>query len=326
MVGSLGQLGRQVVSFLEASDDVGRVVVLEGVEWPATGDNPLAGAGALVHLNRHPCPRPPAGDLIGTRSLIEAVRDSGIGHVVLVSSAAVYGAWPDNPVPLTEEATLRPNPGADYAVEKAEVERLWSRWADDESAKLAILRPALVVGGDEEAWLAVALRAATRWGVGDPTTPTQFVHVDDLAAAVALAVDRRLDGVYNVAPEGWMPGAEVRALVGTPIRPPVAPAMAKALARWCWSRGLGGIPTGLVPYATHPWVAAGDRLREAGWKATHSGPEAVMECYPGTPWARLGAKPRRELSLAGGVLFALGLPGVVVALARRRWRRPLRRR
>ena len=43
-----------------------------------------------------------------------------------------------------------------------------------------------------------------RFGEDDP--PAQFLHLDDLASAVVLAVDQRLDGVFNVAPDGWVAG------------------------------------------------------------------------------------------------------------------------
>src|SRR5262249_40258918 len=67
--------------------------------------------------------------------------------VVLVSSALVYGAWPDNRVPLAEDAPLRPNPGFFPAVERAEAERLVADWsADHPDVPVAILRPAVMVG------------------------------------------------------------------------------------------------------------------------------------------------------------------------------------
>ena len=51
-------------------------------------------------------------------------------HVVALSSATVYGAWPNNPMPLTEDAPLRPNPDVAYAVQKSYVEHLVADWVD----------------------------------------------------------------------------------------------------------------------------------------------------------------------------------------------------
>jgi nucleoside-diphosphate-sugar epimerase len=44
-----------------------------------------------------------------TAASLAAADASGAEHVVFVSSAMVYGAFANNPVPLTEEAVLRPD-------------------------------------------------------------------------------------------------------------------------------------------------------------------------------------------------------------------------
>lgn len=314
VVGGSGRLGRELVARLEASEGIGEVDLADGCG--AELDGALRGAQVLVHLERQPCPDFDHDDHAGEMSgLVAAVDEAAIDAVVVLSSAAVYGAWPDNPVPLTEEMPLRPNSGADFAIEKAEVERRWGAWSEArEGRTLAILRPALVVGDDAEQWLAVALRACTRWGIGDGEGPVQFVHVDDVAGAVVLAVDRRLDGVYNVAPDDWLGGEQVQVLTGTPVRPPVPPALAGALARWCWSRGLGGVAAEMVPYATHPWVVAGDRLRAEGWEPAHSCAETLVEAFPATPWTSFAARTRRVLSLGAGAVVGLGAPIVVMAI------------
>ncbi|MDP8955071.1 MAG: NAD-dependent epimerase/dehydratase family protein [Actinomycetota bacterium] len=324
VVGDGGGLARRVVSLLESSPGGGALHV-DDVDQI---DGLPAGVRTLVHLDRWPCPTAEGDRQAKFRRLVTMATDGAVEHVVVVSSAAVYGAWADNPVPLCEDAVLRPNPGGDYALAKAENERRWAAWVRDRpGATLAVLRPALVVGDDDEQWLAVALRAATRWGTGDPRAPTQFVHADDLASAVALAVEQTLEGVYNVAPEGWLAGAEVQELTGTPLRPPIPPALAAILARWCWSRGLGGVAPEWIPYATHSWVVASDRLRAEGWTPDYNGAETLVASYPMTPWARLGPKARRTATLAVGAVVGLGPPAGALALVclRRRRRRAGRR-
>src|SRR5689334_6340743 len=83
----------------------------------------LEGADTLVHLA---FARDPLHDeaalarlnLDATKRLLDAAGAVGVRHVVCVSSAMVYGAWPGSPVPLTEDAPVRPNPGLAYAVQK----------------------------------------------------------------------------------------------------------------------------------------------------------------------------------------------------------------
>src|ERR1700750_619206 len=52
----------------------------------------------------------------------------GAGHLVLVSSAMVYGAWANNPVPLTEDALLRPDLDFVFARQLAGVEQMVDDW------------------------------------------------------------------------------------------------------------------------------------------------------------------------------------------------------
>jgi nucleoside-diphosphate-sugar epimerase len=319
VVGTGGTLGRHLVALLEASPGVGRVLAVDAFDEAQDGGPVLSGITVVVHLDRWPCPTRDDDCATEGLRLVESASAVGVEHVVVVSSAAVYGAWPDNPVPLTEDAALRPNPGSDYALGKAETERRWGAWAvEHPGVTLAVLRPARVVGDDDEQWVAVALRAATRWGMGDSEAPTQYVHVDDLASAVALAVERTLDGIYNVAPEGWLEGQEVQALAGTPLRVPVPPVLAALLARWCWSRGMGGVAPEWIPYATFPWVVASDRLRAEGWDPAHTGAQTLLDSFPVTPWSRLDSKHRRELTLGGGMAAVVGLPLAAGALVRRR--------
>ena len=87
-----------------------------------------------------------------------------------LSSATVYGAWPDNQIPLTEDSPLRPNPEFAYAVGKAEAERALAEWAEDHpETKVAVLRPAVTVGSPEP--LYQALGATNAPGAGDGAAP-----------------------------------------------------------------------------------------------------------------------------------------------------------
>ncbi len=46
-------------------------------------------------------------DVGGTHNVLEAAADAGVGQVLVTSSSTAYGAFPDNPVPLTEEHPVR---------------------------------------------------------------------------------------------------------------------------------------------------------------------------------------------------------------------------
>jgi nucleoside-diphosphate-sugar epimerase len=338
VTGVAGGVGRRVAAALvEAGDHVVGIDLEDGGRIPAGVDlhqadlvtadlKPLLeGADAVVHLAFAYGPELDDDQLAvanveATRRLLDAAGDAGVRHLVFVSSAAVYGAWPDNPVPLTEDAPVRPNPEFTYAVHKAECERLCHEWREGHpGATVAVLRPAVAIGEDES-WLARSLWAAAGIRTGDKDPPSQFVHVDDLASAVVLAVREGLDGVHNVAADGWIDAETVRSLAGGPPRLPVPERLATRIAALTWRLRVSPMPPGIIPYTVHPWVVANGRLRGAGWSPGHSNEEAFVATHPGTWWSRVSPRRRQELALGASAAGVAGIVTAVVALVRRRSR------
>jgi nucleoside-diphosphate-sugar epimerase len=283
----------------------------------------VEGAGAVIHLATS-VPRSPTAttdDVVVARRVIEAVGDAGAPHLVVLSSATVYGAWANNPVPLTEAAVLRPNPGFAFAAERAEIERLTAEWREGHPGTTAtVLRPVRAAGPDHRDWLVRALRPGPAVPEDADEPPVQFVDLDDVAAACELAWRARLDGAFNVAPEGSIPGDEVRPLTGAPPKVPLPERVASRLVRWGFRWGLGPTPPELVPYTLQPWVVASDRLRSHGWAARVSNEEACVEAHEAGAWATMSPRRRQEVALAAAGLGAAGLLTGGVVVARRLFR------
>ena len=341
VTGAAGRLGRRLLPLVAADPEVSRIVAidpaplsrrvarLDAYQTDLNGAplGPLLeGVDTLVHLafsSKTEVDEPGArhANIDGTERLLEAASTAGVGHVVVVSSATVYGAWPNNPVPLTEEASLRPNGGFVYAVQKAQIERLVADWRDDSADRsTAVLRPAMALAEDDSSFIARSLAAAAGIRAADLDPPVQFVHLDDIASAVDLARRNRLDGAYNVAPDGWISGELARALAGAAPRLRLPARLAARLAEWSWELRLGPIPPGLLPYTEHPWVVANDKLRAEGWVPRHSNEEAYVAGTEGSRWSMLTPKRKQELAL-GASGAALLLSGAGVAFLARRARR-----
>lgn len=341
VTGAASALGQRVCALAAADPAVARVVAIDrrrvggrgsGIEAHqadlATADlKPLLeGASAVVHLAQATGPEATegaeAGDGALARRVLDAASAVGAPHVVLLSSAVVYGAWANNPVPLTEEAPLRPNPGVALASEKAELERSAADWRDAHpSATVTLLRPTVTVAAGANGWLARALARSSALPVTDEEPPAQFLDVADLAAAVDLARRARLDGPRNVAPDGWISGDTVRALAGGGPRVRLPERLAVRLAGMRWRWGLAPTPPALLPFTVHPWVVANDRLRADGWEPSSSNEEAYVGAHQAGPWATLSPRRRQELALGAAGVTLLGTAAAVVALLRRRARR-----
>lgn len=283
----------------------------------------LERADTVAHLSFLVAPRADAAlteraNIEGTRRVLEAAAGAGIGGIVVVSSAMVYGAWPNNPVPLTEDAPLRPNPGVTFATQKAEIERLVAEWADDHPGlPVAILRPVTVVGPAIDGHLSQAFREGLPVRMRGPGPPAQFLHHDDLIAAAHLAITSRLDGVYNVAPDGWVSGDDIRALAAGRLRVSLPERVARRVAGWGRLLGVSRVPAEVIPYLVHPWVVANDRLRAAGWAPRFTNEEALVDGEPLPAWQALTPQQRQLLALGGLGAAVAGAAAGAVALVRR---------
>jgi UDP-glucose 4-epimerase len=216
-------------------------------------------------------------------------------------------------VPLREDAALRPNPDFSPAVQGAEVERLLAEWRGEHpEVTITTLRSAPVVGPGAERLPARIILGRPPLRVRGSAMPVQVVHVDDLVSALALAATQDLPGVFNVAADGWLDADAVRDLLPGSRAPALpAQAMERMLAR-TWELGVGDVPPGVVPYLTHPWVIANDKLKAAGWAPVHDNTDAIREAVAALP-------PRdRRPAVVAGAGGALVLAGAVFVVRRRR--------
>ena len=274
VTGASGAVGRHVADRLKGRDNI-EVIALDRVPSDGVrrfelstddlGDH-LQPGDSIVHLAATPAGF--AGDGGAAKAdrqlaerVLEAAKTAQVDHVLVASSSMVYGAWPDNPVPLTESAVVRPNPEFRFGVVRGEIEALGEAWANETGGALTVVRPATTLARGRENGLALLLRNSAALRNRDGDAPAQFLHAEDFASAVELLVVGRHPGVYNVAPDGWLRVAEVAALRGlpeTPLRVPVAVITAVSDAR----RRLGAAThPGLTPYLQHSWVIANDKLK-----------------------------------------------------------------
>jgi len=177
---------------------------------PATRDA-LAGVDVLWHLGaqlwRSRDGRQIAVNIDGTANVL-AARPR---HVVLASSAAVYGAHPTNPLPITEDHTPRPNAECPYAWHKLESERLCR-----DAGAASVMRLAAILGPHADPRVRHATRGyrtavpAIR-GVG---SALQFLDEDDAAAGLLAAGFAGAVGTWNLATADWLDASEIASVTG----------------------------------------------------------------------------------------------------------------
>ncbi len=206
-------------------------------------------------------------DVHGTANVLEAATAGDVEHVLVTSSATAYGAFPDNPVPLTEEHPVRGVPDFEYARDKAEIDRLCQLWAfRNPERTMTIVRPCIVFGPRVENFI-VRLWANQPFQAdfGGPDVPIQFVHEDDLVEALIGLLDGRHPGAFNIAGDGTMTLRECADLIGLKRRR-VPLSLYRRLASLLWLLRLSETPPGNLHFALHPWVVANDKVKATlGW-------------------------------------------------------------
>jgi UDP-glucose 4-epimerase len=142
----------------------------------------------------------------GTVALMEAMRDVGVGRVVLASSGAVYGDLFDQPL----KETLTPNPRSPYAVSKLAAEYYVRTIGNLWGIETVSLRIFNAYGPGQHLpashppvvphYLRQALRGGTLVAHGDGTQTRDFVYVDDVVSGlVAAATAPNINGlVINI--------------------------------------------------------------------------------------------------------------------------------
>ncbi|HET8599177.1 MAG TPA: NAD-dependent epimerase/dehydratase family protein [Segeticoccus sp.] len=230
LTGVSRHLGGAVARALAADPEVDRVIGADlfppphdigGAEFVrADIRNPVVGkiltraeVDTVVHMNMLSTPVAAGGrssqkeiNVIGTMQLLAACQKAdSVRHMVVKSSASVYGSSPHDPAVFTEDMNPQVAPRTGFGKDSMEVEgyvRGFGRRRPD--VDVAVLRFANIVGP--------GMRTSLTDYFSLPVVPTplgydgrlQFVHEDDAVRALVLATQREGLGTVNVAGDGTL--------------------------------------------------------------------------------------------------------------------------
>ena len=287
VTGAAGGIGHALTVWLASSQSVKKVIAIDerrgdiaGVTWrvadvrdPALAGR-LAGVDVVVHADVDLAPDSDARqrrafNVRGAQTVLAAAAAGRVGRVVLVTSSMVYGARPDNPVPLSEDAPLAADTDNSVVGDLLEVEQLARRSPRAyPGVAVTVMRPAALVGElpypvdtlvtrhFEAPRLLTVKGCAPRW---------QFCHVDDLGSALEVAVGGGVDGEFAVGCDGWLEHGEVEQISG--LKSIELPArLTFGTAQRLHRLGVTPAPAMDLRYVVYPWVVDCAQLRGAGWR------------------------------------------------------------
>lgn len=222
-------------------------------------------------------------NLTSLENILNACHTFSVQNLIYTSSHTVYGAHPDNDIPITEETKLQPLQGFRYAQTKAKSEFLLRRFADENpDINVTILRSSMVLGPGAENFVSKGFQKPFLVRVLGYDPPMQLTHEEDLIAIlVRLALDPR-PGIFNVAGDGSLSYSRLAQILEKPLIP--LPSMiAYPLTELAWKLGLQtdspAIGLNLIRY---PIILSTEKLkRETGFKFSYTSEEAVVSYITG---------------------------------------------
>lgn len=215
-------------------------------------------------------------NLGGTRSIFDYCHAYDVGQAIFVGRHTVYGAAPDTPLYRTEEdppmaVSTFPDLADLVAADLYAGSALW-RFP---SITTSVLRIVYTLGPSRSGTLMRFLRGprvATVLGF-DPLF--QFMHEQDAARAIVMALEARLRGVFNVAGPQPVPLSLLCQVTGrhaVPVPDILYPIVTGHL-------GLPRMPAGAVSHVKYPIVISSDLFERATGFRPEFDEVKAMESY-----------------------------------------------
>ena len=339
ITGAAHGLGHALAATLAASARVGRVVAIDdhrgdvaGVTWrladvrdPALAGR-LTGVDVLVHtdvdLGDSDYRARRAFNVRAAQTVLTAAAAGRVASVILVTSAMVYGARADNPVPLAESAPLGADTDGSVAGDLLEIEHLAERSPRTHPGlRVTVVRPAALVGDGVDTLVVRHFEAARLLTVKGCAQRWQFCHIDDLVSALELAVAGDVTGNFAVGCDGWLELAEVEEISGL-RRIELPAAVTLGTAQRLHRIGIAPAPINDLRYLVYPWVVDCRTLREAGWRPAYDNAAVLRSLMEARAVHRASARriPRKEAAItaAGATVAVVGTAAIVREIRRRR--------
>jgi UDP-glucose 4-epimerase len=224
----------------------------------------------IRHFGTHPALRHEV-NVNGTRRLLEFSVSHGVKQFIVFSSSYVYGALPENPSYMDESYPLSASRTYPEVRDLTEVDMLATAflWQYPKMA-ITILRPVNVLGPHVHSAIGRYLRR--------PYVPTvlgfnpmlQFIHEEDVADAIILAIDRQTRGIYNVVGPGAVPlSVAISETGGTAV--PLPELVVRPAISVLFRSGLYPFPPGAIDFVKYPCTLDGSRFQaDTGFKPRFS--------------------------------------------------------
>ena len=325
IVGATGNTGTALLRELQRTPGIGSVLGIarrmpdtsaspyDGCEWTsidvaaATEEHAagaalrdaFAGADTVVHLAWLVQPAAEREllrrvNVEGTRRVLAAAAEAGVGHVIVASSVGAYAADPSVTL-RAEDWDLGGIESSQYSSEKAEQERVVDEFAVAHPDVIVTrMRPAVTFQAEaassiQRIFLGSTVSARLLSGVRPLSLPlpkglrgVQAVHADDVARAYTAAIVRRAPGAFNLCADDVLGAQELADIVDHGRFFELPTAVVRGFIVAAHRAGIVAVDAGWFDLALGaPHLDSGRAKRELGWEPQHTAAQALRELLEG---------------------------------------------
>ncbi|MCD6296485.1 MAG: SDR family oxidoreductase [Deltaproteobacteria bacterium] len=159
-------------------------------------------------------------DVLGTENVLKACLEAGVKKLIITSSGAAYGYYPDNPEWLDENDALRGNTEFAYSLHKRLVEEMLARFRREHpELKQLVLRPGTVLGAATDNQITALFEKPFIMGLAGAASPFVFIWDQDVVGCMLKGIFDDSTGIYNLAGDGVLTMKEIAGLMGKPYVP-----------------------------------------------------------------------------------------------------------
>lgn len=264
--------------------------------------------------------------LAEARALTTAAGAAGVGHLVLVTSAMVFGARADNPVPVPDGSPLRTTDSEGLVAELVAVEEEVASLARlHRGLRLTIVRPAALVGAGVDTMITRHFEAPRLLTIRGTNPVWTFCHAEDLGTALVTVVHEPVPDQVTVSAWGTLSQAEVEEISGMrriELSAPAAQAAADRLHRL----GVIPVPATDLAYVMHPWATEPTALAGHGWYPAYDNADCLSVLLEGVRGhhavmaRRVRSRDAVGAAAAGAASAAVAVLATAALMRRRRSR------
>lgn len=201
-------------------------------------------------------------NVVGSQKIMNLCVQFKIRRLVVLSTFHIYGAHPKNHIPIAEDEPLRAGLEFPQIADAIQMDSMASTWVyRHPEVKTVVLRATNIVGPTVQNTMSEFMRQRHVPYILGFNPMSQFVHEDDMAAAVLAAWEGDFGGIFNVAGAAvvpWRTALELCKAVTFPLPAPMVPLFMATTGQ--------AVPNYLVNFFKYPCVISDRAFRKlSGW-------------------------------------------------------------